>query len=118
MINYFWRNLGLFQRAEFLSVRDLLQRAGAIGVLFLLAHLAGLREFTSVLNGTAGSLVVNVKLGTFLAIVYILLYLAFVILVPVLILAAIILTVWQRCQRLIINRDGVNKFGQTRSNQC
>jgi hypothetical protein len=41
------------------------------------------------------------------------LYLAFVILVPVLVLA-----VWQRCRQLIINRDGVNKFGSTRSNPC
>jgi membrane protein implicated in regulation of membrane protease activity len=99
MIKYFWRSLGLFRRAEFLSVRDLLQRAGAIGVLFLAAHLAGLREFTSVLNGTAGSTAVNVKLGTFLAVIYILLYLAFVILVPVLVLAAMILAFGQRFRR-------------------
>ena len=99
MIKNFWRSLGLFRRAEFLSVRDLLQRAGAIGVLFLAAHLAGLREFTSVLNGTAGSTVVNVKLGAFLAVIYILLYLAFVILVPVLVLAAMILAFGQRFRR-------------------
>jgi hypothetical protein len=76
-----------------------LQRVGAIGVLYLAAHLAGLREFTSVLNGTAGSTVVNVKLGTFLAVIYIWLYLAFVILVPVLVLAAMILAFGQRFRR-------------------
>ena len=95
MIKVFWQSLGLFRRAEFLSARDLLQRAGAISALFLVAHLAGLREFTSVLNGTVGSLAVDAKLGTFLAVIYILLYLAFVILVPVLVLAAIFLTLWQ-----------------------
>ena len=91
-----WQGLGLFRRAEFLSPKDLLQRAGAISALFLVAHLAGLREFTSVLNGTVGSTAVNVKLGTFLAAVYILLYLAFVILVPALVLAAMILAAGQR----------------------
>jgi len=97
MIKLFGPRLAFFQRAEFLSAKDMLQRAMAISALFLAAHLAGLREFTSVLNGTAGSLAVEVKLGTFLALIYILLYLAFVILVPVLVLAAIFLTLWQRC---------------------
>ena len=55
MIKLFGQRLGLFRQAEFLSPKDLLQRAGAISVLFLVAHLAGLREFTSVLNGTVGS---------------------------------------------------------------
>jgi hypothetical protein len=99
VIKTIWRKLALFRRAEFLSARDLWQRAAGISGLFLLAHLAGLREFTSVLNGTVGSTAVDAKLGAFLAVVYILLYLAFVVLVPVLILAAIILTAWQRCSR-------------------
>ena len=90
------KKLVVFQRAEFLSVRDLLQRAGAISVMFLVAHLAGLREFTSVLNGTIGSVAAGWNLSAFLAIIYILLYLAFVILVPILILAATILTVGRR----------------------
>src|SRR5208282_3909504 len=84
MTKDFWRRLGLFRRAEFLSVRDLLQRAVAISVLFLAAHLAGLREFTSVLNGTIGSVAAGWKLSSFLALIYIFLYLAFVIVVPVL----------------------------------
>jgi hypothetical protein len=99
MITKFWHRLGLFRRAEFLSAKDLLQRAGAIGVLFLVAHLAGLREFTSVLNGTVGSVAAGWKLSGFLALVYILSYLAFVILVPVLVLAAMILVVGQRFRR-------------------
>jgi membrane protein implicated in regulation of membrane protease activity len=97
MMKLFWRRLAVFRRAEFLSARDLLQRAGVISVLFLVAHLAGLREFTSVLNGTVGSVAAGWKFSGFLALIYILLYLAFVILVPVLVLAAIILAAWQRC---------------------
>ena len=96
MIKLIWKQFAFLQRAEFLSVKDLLQRAAAIAALFLLAHLAGLREFTSALNGTVGSTSVNVKLGTFLAAAYILLYLAFVVLVPILILAAMILALWRQ----------------------
>ena len=99
MIKLFGQRLGLFRQAEFLSPKDLLQRAGAISVLVLVAHLAGLREFTSVLNGTIGSVAAGWKLSGFLALIYILLYLAFVILVPVLVLAAMILTVWRRWVR-------------------
>jgi hypothetical protein len=83
------------QRAEFLSPKDLLQRACAISVIFLLLHLAGLREYTSILNGTVGSMALGWKLSGFLALVYIAFYLAFVVLVPVLILAAMLLTFWQ-----------------------
>lgn len=99
MTKLYWRRLAIFQRAEFLSPRDLLQRALGISGLFLLAHLAGLREFTSVLNGTIGSLAAGWKLSGFLALIYILLYLAFVIVVPVLILAAAILAVGKRFRR-------------------
>jgi len=99
MIKLFGQRLGLFRQAEFLSPKDLLQRAGAISALFLVAHLAGFREFTSVLNGTIGSVAAGWKLSGFLALIYILLYLAFVILVPVLVLTAMILTVWRRWVR-------------------
>jgi hypothetical protein len=73
----------IFQRSEFLSARDMLQRAAAISVLFLLFHLAGFREYTGILNGTIGSLALGWKFSTFLAVIYISFYLAFVILVPV-----------------------------------
>jgi len=96
MIKSFRRRFAIFQRAEFLSARDMLQRAGAISVMFLLVHLAGFREFTSVLNGTIGSVAAGWNLSAFLAVIYILLYLAFVILVPILVLAAMILTIWQQ----------------------
>ncbi|HEY1789803.1 MAG TPA: hypothetical protein VGJ73_16770 [Verrucomicrobiae bacterium] len=89
----------IFQRGEFLSPRDLIQRAAAISGLFLLLHLAGFREFTGILNGTIGSLALGWKLSTFLAIFYIVIYLAFVIVVPVLVLAAGILMVWGRIRK-------------------
>jgi hypothetical protein len=96
MIKSSWKKLAALQRAEFLSPKDLLQRAGAVTAIFLLLHLAGLREFTSVLNGTVGSLALGRNLSAFLAVVYILFYLAFVVLVPVLVLAAMFLMAWKR----------------------
>lgn len=93
------KKLAVFQRGEFLSPKDMLQRSAAISGLFLVVHLAGLREYTSVLNGTIGSLTMGWNMSAFLAAVYIMIYLAFVILVPVLILAAAILMVWQRSRK-------------------
>jgi hypothetical protein len=87
---------GAFKRAKFLSPKDMIQRAGAITGLFLLVHLAGFRECTSILNGTIGSLELGWNLSAFLAVIYILLYLAFVIVVPILVLAAVILMAWRR----------------------
>jgi len=93
------KKVAIFQRAEFLSAKDMIQRAVAICGLFLVVHLAGFREYTGILNGTIGSLDLGWKLSTFLAIIYIVVYLAFVLLVPVLVLAAAILMVWQRLHR-------------------
>ena len=91
----FWKS-AMFQRAEFLSARDMLQRAVAISVMFLILHLAGFREFAGILNGTIGSLALGWNLSAFLAVLYIVFYLMFVVLVPVLILAALIQLVWRR----------------------
>ena len=115
MIKLFWQKLAIFRRAEFLSARDLLQRALGLSGLFLLAHLAGLREFTSVLNGTVGSVAAGWKLSSFLALVYILLYLAFVILVPVLVLAALILAVWRQCVQKVENPRVTPETGSWRT---
>lgn len=89
----------IFQRAEFLSAKDMIQRAAAITGLFLVVHLAGFRELTGILNGTIGSVALGWDLSAILAVFYIVLYLAFVIVVPVLLLAAAILMVWQRLRK-------------------
>ena len=89
----------VFEPAGFLSPRDLLQRAAAISILFLLAHIAGLREFTGILNGTIGSLALGWNLSAFLAVIYVVFYLAFVICVPILVMAALILASWKRYHR-------------------
>jgi hypothetical protein len=87
------------QRAEFLSPKDLLQRACAVSVIYLLLHIAGLREYTSVLNGTVGSVALGWKFSGFLAVVYIASYLAFVVLVPIMVIAAVIIALWRHWRR-------------------
>lgn len=95
MINLFQKKSPAY-RAPFLSPRDLLQRAAAITAVYLLLHLAGLREMTSVLNGTVGSVALGWRLSGIFAAIYVIFYLSFVVLVPILILAALILAVWRK----------------------
>jgi hypothetical protein len=83
-------------RAEFLSPKDLVKRAILITIVFGIAHLAGLKEFTTVLNGTMGSVQLGFGISAFLGLSYIFLYLAFVLVVPILLLAAAILSAWKR----------------------
>ena len=91
----------IFRRTEFLSAPFLLQRAGLIAVLFLVAHLAGLRDYTNILNGTMGSVTLGWKLSAFFGVCYVVLYLAFVVLVPILVLAAGMLMVCGRFKRKV-----------------
>lgn len=97
-------------RSEFLSPKDFLVRAAAIGLLFLIAHLAGLREFTSVLNGTVGSVEMGWGKSAFFGAAYILIYLGFVLVVPILVIAAAITAVLQKLFRSNppINEPGTN----------
>ena len=83
-------------RAEFLSPKDMVRSAAIIALLFLVVHLAGLREFTSILNGTMRSPELGWKLSAFLGLAYIGSYLGFVLLVPILLLAAAFLAAWKR----------------------
>jgi hypothetical protein len=95
----FHRKLSGLWRAEFLSLKDFVRRAALISLVFLFAHLAGLRDFTSILNGTTGSVELGWRMSAFLGLTYIFLYLAFVLLVPILLLSAAMLSVWKRLLR-------------------
>src|SRR5205809_83321 len=68
--------------------------------LFLVAHLAGLRGYTSFLSGTVPSPATGWKLTVFFGLIYLVLYFAFVLLVPVLLLAALV----QRFVQSLLNR--------------
>ena len=87
-MNSRWQRIRQWWRADFLSPKDLVKRALMIGVAFAIAHLMGLREFTSVLNGTTGSVDMSWQASAVRGLIYIFLYLALILLVPTLLLAA------------------------------
>lgn len=80
--------------ADFLSPKDFVRHAALIVILFGLIHLCGLRDFTSMLNGTSGSLSMDSETGTFLGVVYVLSYLAAILIAPTLLIAAGLLAIW------------------------
>lgn len=81
------RRRGLFGGSSF-SPRGLLIDAALITVLFLAAHLAGLREYTTVFSGTSPTGDVRDVVALAFGIGYVVFYLGFVVFVPVLILGA------------------------------
>lgn len=78
------------------SPRGLLIRAAIISVVYLLARLAGLREYTTIISGTSPTGDVSDWWSAGLGVLYVTLYLAFVLAVPVLLIAAALLTAWFR----------------------
>ena len=85
-----------YWHAEFLSPKDLICRSVIIALIYGIVNLAGLREYTSILNGTPGSVDVSRGLATFLGLGYVCSYLAFVLLVPIFLMAAALLAGWRK----------------------
>src|ERR1051326_8065409 len=55
-----------------------------------------LREFTSILNGTVGSVALGWHLSLFFGLLYIVVYFAFVLLAPTLLIAGGLLVLWKK----------------------
>lgn len=81
---------------EFFSARYFWVRALALVLLFAIAHLAGLREYTTFLSGTTASPDVSIRLSAFYGMLYVTLYIGCVVVAPVFILTAGLLTLWPR----------------------
>ena len=98
--------LGLI-RAPFFSPAGFLARAGIISIAFLFCHALGLRVYTSILSGTSptGGAAVD-WFGVVLAFTYMLLYFAFVLGVPILILASGLLAA---LQSVLTDRKGLRR---------
>ena len=77
-------------------------------ILFLIAHISGWRDLTSILNGTSGSTTMSWRESAFLGVLYVIVYLGFVVVAPILVLAAGILKVWRR----LIGAKGVDESGK------
>lgn len=76
---------------EIVSPRGLVARAAILSAIFAICHFAGLREFTGILCGTYPSTTAPM-LAAGLGFVYIIMYLAFTVVVPVLLIAAALLS--------------------------
>ncbi len=87
------------------SAQYFLEWAGLLTVLFLIVNIAGMRPFTSVLNGTIGSTTLDWQTASFLGAAYVMVYLAFVLGAPTLIIAAGILTLWRKFARIKETND-------------
>jgi hypothetical protein len=82
--------------ADFLSPKDFVRHAVLVLAVFALVHLCGLREYTSVLNGTTGAVGMDMETATLLGVGYVLVYLAAILLAPILLIAAALVAVWQK----------------------
>jgi hypothetical protein len=104
-----WQRLKALWHAEFLSPKDLVRRAAVLTVIYVIAQVAGLREFTTILTGTEGSVELGWHMSAFLGLLYLCIYLAFVLLVPMLLISAGLLALYEkRKQRL--GQAGVAKL--------
>jgi hypothetical protein len=83
-------------QADFLSPKDLVRRALVIALAYFIVSAFGLREFTSILNGTVGSVSLGWHTSAFLGLLYIISYLAFVLITPTMLIAAGILLLWKK----------------------
>jgi hypothetical protein len=81
---------------EILTPKGLALRGIVLTALFLAAHLAGLRSFTSILCGMSSSAGGTASVTAFLGSVYVVLYLAAVSVAPILLIAAGLLFLWDR----------------------
>ena len=99
MSSNLWHRLAALWRAELFSPKDFLRRAVVVAIIFLALHIAGLREYTSILNGTATSPELGRGMSAFLGLAYVFAYLGLVLLVPILVLAAAMLAGWRRFSR-------------------
>jgi hypothetical protein len=70
------------------SPHGLVARAAIITLIFCIAHLAGLREYTTIISGTSPTGDVRDFWAIFLGAGYTMLYLAFSLVVPALLIAA------------------------------
>lgn len=81
---------------ELLTPRGLLARAAVLALLFAALHFAGFRSYTSILCATMQDEGATQKWNAFCAMAYIITYLLAVVLAPILSIAAVLLSLWNR----------------------
>ena len=74
-------------------------RAIIITVLFSSSELLGLREYTTFLSGTSANVNLTWQTASFLGLIHLLIYVAFILLVPISLITAALIAVWTRWKR-------------------
>ena len=85
-------------KAEIFSPTALTVRAVTITVLFCASELLGLREYTTFLSGTSANVNLGWHTASVLGLIHLLLYVGFILLVPISLIAAGLLAAWNRWQ--------------------
>ncbi len=89
--------LAFFRRiwsADAFSPTAFLVRAALITTLFGCSELLGLREYTTFLSGTSASVQMTWQAAATLGLIHLLLYVGFILLVPIFLIAAGLLKLW------------------------
>ena len=86
-----------------LTPRGLLARGIVLGVIFAAVHLAGWREYTSVLCGTLPDSATAPQFAGYLGAAYVVCYLLAAVIAPILVLAAALLRTWERWRSYGLN---------------
>ena len=83
-------------KADTFSSTAFVARACIITMFFGISELAGLREYTTFLSGTSANLNVSWQTAATLGLIHLLLYVAFILLVPASLIAAGLLVAYRR----------------------
>jgi hypothetical protein len=88
---------GLLRRmwkAEAFSPPGLIMRAATLAALYAVSCMAGLQEYTTFLSGTSPSVNLSWRTAATLGLIHLLLHFAFILPVPILLIAAGLLAAW------------------------
>jgi hypothetical protein len=83
-------------RAPFLSPRGFVARAMLLAVVFGACELAGWREHTTFISGTATSADTGIDVSVTVGLIYMLAYFGFVLVAPILVIAAALMWIARR----------------------
>jgi hypothetical protein len=86
--------LGRLWEAETFSPTAFVIRALVMTVLFCISELLGLREYTTFLSGTSANVNLSWSVTSALGLIHLLLYVGFILLAPVSLLAAGLIVAW------------------------
>ncbi|TAK94774.1 MAG: hypothetical protein EPO07_16175 [Verrucomicrobia bacterium] len=83
-------------KAETFSPEAFVGRAAVIALLYAVSCIAGLEEYTAFLSGTSANLNLSWQTAALLGLIHLLLYFAFILLVPISLITAGLLVGWNR----------------------